>query len=227
MSTPNSERLQTAIREIFEPAVGSVSIRGRNGPCRKIRRSDRWSQHAWGNALDLHGDGDTLGVLANWLEAHAAEFSIRNVCYFDRGPCNRADHRNHIHVDFNPRGIGTPPCAGGTLQVEHADGSVSGSWTLTGTQPPDDDGGGGFSFGPSIPGLPGLGELSGLIPGADTVIDVATAPGKLAAALLDPDTWVRILQVVGGAVLAIVALILLGRELGVDRLIPSPVTVGG
>lgn len=96
--------------------------------CRKISGSSRWSEHAWGNGLDLtHRDyGYTtdpanqafLDGVNEWLETHRDDLSIRVLLW------RKPSHYNHIHVDFWPRGHGTPPCAGGDLQMKKSDGTV-------------------------------------------------------------------------------------------------------
>jgi hypothetical protein len=50
-------------------------------------------------------------------------FNIRTACWQREGGCTTV-HDTHIHVDFNPRGEGTPKCAGG-----------SGGWSSPGSPP--------------------------------------------------------------------------------------------
>ena len=96
--------------------------------CRRIAGSTKWSQHAWGGALDLyHKDygysdaqahQDYLDEIARWLEDHKADLSIRLILWQVK------NHYNHIHVDFWWHNIGTPPCADGQLMQVSSKGSL-------------------------------------------------------------------------------------------------------
>ena len=96
--------------------------------CRKISGSSSWSQHSWGGAGDLtHRDWGYstnpahqayLDEVAAWLQLHRTELSIWSYLW------RVASHYDHIHVDFEPRGASTPPCAGGLLKSKYKDGSV-------------------------------------------------------------------------------------------------------
>ncbi len=84
--------------------------------CRKISGSITWSQHAWSNALDIHGGEDVLDQIAQYLggrpDIKVMLWQVRN-------------HYDHIHVDTWPTGIGTPPCAGGALRTRSKNGEIS------------------------------------------------------------------------------------------------------
>lgn len=91
--------------------------------CRKISGSSRWSEHAWGNGLDITRAGfgysedeehqALLDETYAWLDGNRRNLSIRQILWRVR------DHYNHIHVDFWPKGYGTPPCAGGELKMQY------------------------------------------------------------------------------------------------------------
>lgn len=80
-----------------------------------ISGTDMWSQHSWGNAVDvvIGSTGNVLAnpeaqakmdMLAGWTaENHSA---LRVATQLWRA---NADHMNHMHVDFWPQGTGTPP----------------------------------------------------------------------------------------------------------------------
>lgn len=79
--------------------------------CRKIiphggGTSNEWSQHSWGNAVDFTGSAQLMTQIVNFAQANISKYSIANVI-----PPGSAV--NAVHVDFNPPGVGTPPCAGG------------------------------------------------------------------------------------------------------------------
>lgn len=106
------------------PPVASLGIYNR----RKIAGSSTWSQHSWGNAIDItspswmekpslyappSAESDPryadhfayLDRVAAFLR-NTEELAARNVLW------RRYMHRNHIHVDFYPRMTGTPPILG-------------------------------------------------------------------------------------------------------------------
>ena len=95
--------------------------------CRKISGSNSWSQHSWGAAGDLtHKDYGYstspehqayLDTVAEWFDEHRAELSIWAYLWRTSG------HYDHIHVDFEPRGADTPPCADGALRSRYRDGT--------------------------------------------------------------------------------------------------------
>ena len=96
--------------------------------CRKISGSTSWSQHSWGNGLDMtHQDYGYstdpthqayLDSVAAWLDEEGEALSVWSYLW------RTTDHYDHIHVDFEPRGWGTPPCAAGLQQSVYQDGRV-------------------------------------------------------------------------------------------------------
>ena len=91
--------------------------------CRKIARTNTYSQHSWGNALDIyHKDFGYstnrkhqawLDEVHRWIKTYFDELSIRTLLWRVR------DHYNHIHADPWPKGYSTPPCAGGRLLMQY------------------------------------------------------------------------------------------------------------
>lgn len=109
--TPNAEKTQRLLKEFFPELRYGVYSR------RRIRRSWRWSQHSWPNALDLFftsnaGDSSAahqaqLDVVHAFLVARKKQLGINNILWRVR------DHDDHIHIDFWPAGTGTPPTVRG------------------------------------------------------------------------------------------------------------------
>ena len=102
--TPSAAALRTLIR------TGWPNLRIDDGiACRKIAGSDRWSQHAYGNALDMYG---THAELEDLYQALQLIPTATEICYHHRGGCT-TPHTDHLHVDALPRMRGTPACAKG------------------------------------------------------------------------------------------------------------------
>ncbi|WP_339522547.1 extensin-like domain-containing protein [Pseudomonas sp. EA_35y_Pfl2_R111] len=102
--------LQPAAQAVFGQRVARVEHVG-SFACRSIAGSQRRSQHASANALDIVGfrlaDGRRISVLQDWpKQSKSAEF-LRQV---QQGACRRfnttlgpeynAAHRDHFHVDM-------------------------------------------------------------------------------------------------------------------------------
>ncbi len=93
---------------------------------RKISGTSTWSQHSWANALDLYmvtiEEGDQLYA---WLRARRRELGIRVLLWRVDNHWNAPPPRRHIHADFWPKGIGTPPLTQrGTGSFRYSDGRV-------------------------------------------------------------------------------------------------------
>ena len=96
--------------------------------CRKISGSSSWSQHSWGNGLDLaHREyGYTtnpdhqayLDTVAFWLDENSWDLSLWGLLW------RVDDHYDHIHIDHEPRGDARPPCDGASMQSVYRDGVV-------------------------------------------------------------------------------------------------------
>lgn len=113
MGTPNINSIIEWLRAEY-PELPRIQTTN----CRRIAGSSTWSQHSWSNAADIFPlskeQGDTihkrlLKQFGPYIKVIL--WQVRN-------------HFDHIHLDTWPTGIGTPPCAGGTLQVRHKDGRI-------------------------------------------------------------------------------------------------------
>lgn len=143
--TPNAARLRRDVRAftLTDPLLSALLADSPHTQwpvgyrsCRKIAGSRRWSRHAWGDACDvmkLTGTGNAkpgqdhyLDRIYEHLDTHRAQLGIDNLIW------RTTRHWNHLHADFTHHGIGTPPCAGGTLRTT----SPAGGFVLM----PDQDG---------------------------------------------------------------------------------------
>ena len=114
------------IMEVLQ--VRFPDLRGGHVNCRKIARTNTYSQHSWPNARDLyhqHYSYSTdprhqayLAEVYAFLVTHKRDLSIRTMIWRKR------DHFNHIHIDGYPKGYGTPKCAGGTYRMQYSNGDV-------------------------------------------------------------------------------------------------------
>lgn len=69
--------------------------------------SSIWSEHSWGNAIDVGGSATLMNQIMAWAQRNKAHYSINNII----GPGSAV---NCVHVDFFPSHAGqTPPCAHG------------------------------------------------------------------------------------------------------------------
>jgi len=110
--TPNIQVVHDYVKANYGLQAGVTN-------CRKISGSVSWSQHSWSNANDFYTSDKALqDRIAADLKAEYGSH-IRNVLTWRYN----AAHWNHIHVDMWPKGLYTPPCAGGALRVKHKDGS--------------------------------------------------------------------------------------------------------
>lgn len=81
-----------------------------------------WSQHAYGNAVDVFVPDKVTGTrIYLWLTSQQISQQITGLCWLAFGGCDESAHQDHIHIEGNPKLRGTPPCAGG------AKGDVQGS----------------------------------------------------------------------------------------------------
>ncbi len=71
---------------------------------KKIKGTDTWSQHSFGNAVDIGVRSLKQGdAVYGWLKARQGRYKIAHLLW--RIP----DHYNHVHVDFYPQYGGCPP----------------------------------------------------------------------------------------------------------------------
>lgn len=126
MKTPNVQHIVDDVVDEFP----TVRVGAWN--CRKIAGKSTWSQHSYvqrnplyqGNAADIFPTSPAQGdQIAAFI--HRSEYSsvVKTVLW--RVP----DHHDHIHFDTWPEGVGTPPCAGGSLKVRHKDGRLGFTFT--------------------------------------------------------------------------------------------------
>jgi len=109
--SPNASRYAAVIRAVFgDIPMGFISRRN-------IAGTNTWSQHAYGNAVDvMTGANSSLRQsVAMFSDVHRAVLSIAHLLAdpWFRSPLG--DHYNHVHADFNPQGTGTPPPGGGWI----------------------------------------------------------------------------------------------------------------
>ena len=161
MPTPNATLAMKLIREFAnsDPVLTDLLSRTRHTAwpightnCRKkTSGSGNWSDHSWGNALDImrltkwKDPNDPARGIAKPGQAFYLDliwrFLVPNTAPWDLRPnqmlYRTVKHWDHIHISWNHRGTGTPPCAGGHLQTRNP----SGGWVLTmdadATNPPD------------------------------------------------------------------------------------------
>lgn len=97
--TPAARQCRETVETLF-PFITHVGVYKR----RRIAGTSSWSQHSWANALDLHVATRQEGDLVHrFLEDNREAFGIRVLLWWVR------DHYDHLHVDFWPKGEGTPP----------------------------------------------------------------------------------------------------------------------
>lgn len=96
-----------AKRHKLDNKVSSLGIYN----CRKIAGSSTWSQHSWGNALDIgvkdKATGDKVVKFLHRQLRHTEQyrFNIEHCLWWVE------NHYDHVHIDFSPNYTGTPPCA--------------------------------------------------------------------------------------------------------------------
>lgn len=96
---------QQTIRGVFGSLpMGVVAVRF-------IAGTDTWSQHAYGNAVDVMtgGNSDLRHDIVYFAHANRGVLSIAHLLADPWFPSPRRDHYNHVHVDFFPQWCGTPP----------------------------------------------------------------------------------------------------------------------
>lgn len=177
MATAPARRVSFLVQREFPDARVDSNV-----VCRTIAGTTSWSQHAWGNALDIFGPPDALERIYRGLAADRARYDVRTLCYRGRGGCT-TPHDDHVHVDFNPKGTGTPPCAGGSDSL------------------PDDP----IDFDDIAPDLPP--DVADDLPipsndpftqGVSGVVGAVTSVPDFLRFLADPQTWLRIVFILIG-----------------------------
>lgn len=82
--------------------IGTVAVRF-------IKGTHTWSQHAYGNAVDVMVSGDLHRRVAFWADANRSALSIAHLLADPYFPSPLGDHGTHVHCDFYPQWGGTPP----------------------------------------------------------------------------------------------------------------------
>jgi hypothetical protein len=110
--------------------VEPLILKGEVYNCRVIAGTSTWSEHSWGNAVDLIMERTTAAALSEvaasvvYQATHRTranrfrKLPVHEVIRQDR-VWTRAEgwheytgeYHNHVHVDFNPYKEGKPPCA--------------------------------------------------------------------------------------------------------------------
>lgn len=193
-----------AIKQI-QAAIVDAGFNVRGSPVvvkRKIAKTNLWSQHSYGNAIDYYGTGSELERLYQALSAakSSGQLPVATLCYNRRGGCTTA-HTDHLHVDGKPHYKGTP----GT--------SAAGP---SGAEPGATDSGGNVLLDAAGDVLAfNLNPIGSLLGGGVTSI---TEPFQVAAsvaqAAFNPATWLRVLWFVGGVALTGAGAIWIAREFG-------------
>lgn len=157
--------------------------------CRPIADSSTWSQHAWGNAIDVYPASTEQGwLIFEWAVANKTRLSLSTICWQDRGGCDPNDHRDHVHIAGSPKMVGTPPCV-----------QASGSRSLGDIL---------FSGDASDFGIGGpLGAVSNAAESITSIVDFL----KL---LTEPETWLRVAWFIGGVGLTAGGVAMFMKELG-------------
>jgi hypothetical protein len=118
--TPAAKRTRVLVTERFS-SITKVGTYNR----RRIAGTSKWSQHSWANALDLHVNTIAQGDrVAAWLTEHEEELGIKLVLWRHPNHWDVPPPLRHVHVDFWPKGIGTPPLTQlGSGYFQYSDGS--------------------------------------------------------------------------------------------------------
>jgi len=141
--TPNADWLRAEVRrfvandeeltDLLDSSTHSAWPIGFYACRDKTSGSGNWSDHAWGNALDIMrlwkgtdpvnaqpGVPHYLDRIYEHLEVNLTRFDLRRSQLLWRVP----QHFNHIHASFNHRGVGDPPCDGAPLRTIEPTGST-------------------------------------------------------------------------------------------------------
>lgn len=200
MATAAVARFRADVRRRWGPVITDLG----DHSCRRERNRDgspvpgnEWSQHAYcddhgcGNAWDFRVPVGVKDDVHAMLDAHP---DVRYVLDYGEG---------QFHVDGVPKMTGTPSCAGGGGANETPDV----------LDPPQEDGTAQVPIGPTPPGMEDIdaGIREGSL--ADKAAGPLDEAADVLAALGDPDTWGRVLLVVGGLVAMVLGGIILMRDL--------------
>lgn len=118
--SPNAARAIAWLHATFPGVTANpgIMVRGFN-----FAPGPPWSQHSYGNALDITPPSQGL---ADALKMAASALSVANLIYNRRSSYRGGDwqpyngtnpHTDHVHADFWPPGTGTPPPGGGWVRA--------------------------------------------------------------------------------------------------------------
>jgi len=125
-----TKRCKRFIRVMERGRADHLIKQGEVFACKKVVNTNVWSQHAWGNAVDLIlKDPSVINLHDVAMNAfHQAtkrtianrgvRVPIQTIIWTDRAwvygrgwEAYTGEYHNHVHVDFRPPKEGTPPCA--------------------------------------------------------------------------------------------------------------------
>lgn len=107
--------VQPAALQLFEQKVAHIQHLG-SFSCRAIAGTDRWSEHATGNAIDIAGftlaDGQEINLVRHWDSRDSKALFLRQIrdgsCELFAtvlSPDYNAAHADHFHLDQANRGF--------------------------------------------------------------------------------------------------------------------------
>ena len=103
--TPGASMIYSAVRAVFGGSFGMST-----GPVvRTIAGTSTWSQHAYGNAVDIMVTGALHYDIAHWINANRGMLHIAHLLADPYYPSPLGDHYTHVHADPFPQYGGTPP----------------------------------------------------------------------------------------------------------------------
>lgn len=90
--------------------------------CRDIAGTSTTSQHAYCNAIDIHGTPSQMFEISRWAEANFTRLNVYTII-FNRQAFSKPTpywhfyggvnpHTDHVHLDFDPQGSGFPTACG-------------------------------------------------------------------------------------------------------------------
>jgi len=177
-------------------AVSAIACR----PIDCVNKPCDWSQHAYGNALDIYALPKELDKIAVYLRSMggASQLGVKYAAWRVR------NHFDHMHLDFWPTGTGTPSCAGGSPTFVNGTASNLNFGADVPNSVPEL-----FGADFSLKALPGQlvealpGNIEDIGPG---IANATTAIGQFLAVFFNPKTWQRALQILSGLIITYFAL---------------------
>ena len=103
--TPAASLIYGVVRSVF----GGGFAMSEGPVVRFIEGTSTWSQHAYGNAVDIMVTGDLHRQIAYFLDANRGSLNVAHLLADPYFPSPLNDHGTHVHVDPYPQYGGTPP----------------------------------------------------------------------------------------------------------------------